>query len=217
MQLNDVSTPAFELGTWVGRRQAFALLANKCSAADAECLKQIRESKGYKSVAADWEQFCPRYLGLSRSHADKLIHQLEEFGTAYFELSQIVRIPESAYRAISGAISGHSIEYEGETIAISKENGPRVAQVVRLLRQEADQCSRRLVDTLLAMPMAIPTEQRKKLRAVRKRLEAGFQQLETISGSDLLDQDRAEAVALIEYGRERLAQLSLVARAEDRI
>ena len=36
-------------------------------------------------------------------------------------------------------------------------------------------------------------------------------------GVDLLDQDRAEAVALIEYGRERLAQLSLVARAEDRI
>ena len=82
-----------DLGTWVGRRQAFGLVSSKCSAADAECLKQIRESKRYKSVAAQWEDFCPRYLGLSRSHADKIIQQFDEFGAAYFELSQIVRIP----------------------------------------------------------------------------------------------------------------------------
>src|SRR5207247_5356237 len=86
---------------------------------------QIRESKNNKAVAAQWEQFCPRYLGLSRAHADKLIQQLDEFGAAYFELSQIVRIPENAYRAISGAVSGHSIEYKGETIPISRENSRR--------------------------------------------------------------------------------------------
>ena len=210
MELNDVSTPPFELGTWVGRRQAFGLIANKCSAADAECLRQMRENKRYKSVAADWEEFCPRYLGLSRGQADKLIHRLEEFGTAYFELSQIVRIPEDAYRAISGAVSGHSIEYNGETIPISEENGPRIAEVVTLLREQ-------MVDMLLAAPLSIPTEQRRKLRAVRKRLEAGFKQLETISGSELLDADRAEAVALIAYGLERLSQLSVTARAENSI
>ncbi len=133
MQLNDVNTPVFELGTWVGRRQAFGLIANKCSAADAECLKQIRDSKRYKSVADNWDEFCPRHLGLSRGHADRLIQQLEEFGTAYFELSQIVRIPEKAYRAISAAVTGHSIEYNGETIPISEENGPSIAEVVALL------------------------------------------------------------------------------------
>ncbi len=63
--------------------------------------------------------------------------------------------------------------------------------------------------------MAIPTEQRKKLRVVRKRLEASFQQLEAIGASDLLDQDRADAIALIEYGLERLSQLSRTARAEN--
>jgi hypothetical protein len=55
MQPVKEDNPVFELGTWVGRRQAFGLIANKCSAADAECLKQIRESKSYKSVAATWE------------------------------------------------------------------------------------------------------------------------------------------------------------------
>src|SRR6266700_3228925 len=94
MQPQDVSNTMIHLGTSVGRRQAFGLVSSKCSAADAECLKQIRESKHYKSVASQWEEFCPRYLGLSRSHADKLIQQLDEFGAGYFELSQIVRIPE---------------------------------------------------------------------------------------------------------------------------
>src|SRR6266481_4815627 len=108
MQHQPENNTMIDLGTWVGRRQAFGLVSSKCSAADAECLKQIRENKSYKSVAAHWEEFCPRYLGLSRSHADKLIQQLDEFGAAYFELSQIVRIPAKAYRAISGAISGHS-------------------------------------------------------------------------------------------------------------
>ena len=123
--VSNVSNSMIDLGTWVGRRHAFGLMASKCSAADAECLKQIRESKHYKSVTSQWEEFCPRYLGLSRSHADKLIQQLDEFGAAYFELSQIVRIPEKVYRAISGTISGHSIEYKGETIPISQENGGR--------------------------------------------------------------------------------------------
>jgi hypothetical protein len=39
MQFNDVSAIPFELGTWVGRRQAFGLIASKGSAAGAECLK----------------------------------------------------------------------------------------------------------------------------------------------------------------------------------
>ena len=209
MESNNVITPVFELGTWVGRRQAFGLIANKCSATDAECLKQIRESKRYKSVEADWDEFCPRHLGLSRSHADRLIHQLEEFGTAYFALSQIVRIPESAYRAISGAVSGHSIEFKGETIPISHENGGRIAEVVALLRQGSEQLRGQLKDALVsdASTVVMPTEQRKKLRAVCKRLDTCITQLEAIGGSELLPADRAEMAALIVYGLERLNQL----------
>ena len=215
MELNDVSTTPFELGTLVGRRQAFGLIAYKCSAADAECLKQMREAKHDNSVADTWDEFCSGYLGLSRSKADKIIHSLEEFGTAYFALSQIVRIPEGAYRAISGAVSGASIEYEGETIPISEKNSPRIAEVVTLLRQEAEQSRLRLVNSLLSVsePTALPAEQRKKLRGVRKRLDACFEELEAIGASDLLDEDRAETVALIEYGLERLSQLSHAAHA----
>ncbi len=212
MQHQAESNTMIDLGTWVGRRQAFGLVSSKCSAADAECLKQIRESKRYKSVAAQWEEFCPRYLGLSRSHADKIIQQFDEFGAAYFELSQIVRIPEKTYRAISGAISGHSIEYKGETIPISQENGRRIVEVVALLREGSEQLSQlvRMVASESAA-VVIPAEQRRKLRTVRKRLDACFTQLEAIGGSMLLPADRAELVALIAYGLERLNQFQRAA------
>jgi hypothetical protein len=38
-------TALLEVGTWLGRHQAFGLIANKCSAADAACLRQIRDSR----------------------------------------------------------------------------------------------------------------------------------------------------------------------------
>ena len=33
-----------DLGIWLGRKQAFSVVAGRCSAADAECLRQIRDS-----------------------------------------------------------------------------------------------------------------------------------------------------------------------------
>ena len=187
MQTVKEDSPVFELGTWVGRRQAFGLIANKCSAADAECLKQIRESKRYKSVAATWEEFCPRYLGLSRAHADKIIQQLQEFGSAYFKLSQLVRIPEQEYRAISGAVVEHSIEYNGERIPISKENARRIVDVITMLRHESEQAN-------------MKSPRGKDSRGIRKRLDACFAQLADMG-------DHVDAMPLIEYGLERLREL----------
>ena len=54
---ND-STPAvnadqetlLNLGKWLGRHQAFGLIANQCSAGDAECLKIIRENEEFKKL-----------------------------------------------------------------------------------------------------------------------------------------------------------------------
>jgi len=40
----------YQLGAWMGRKQAFASLAGRCSAADAECLRQIREHKRYRAL-----------------------------------------------------------------------------------------------------------------------------------------------------------------------
>jgi hypothetical protein len=200
METNAARDPMLELGTWVGRRQAFGLIASKCSAADAECLKRIRETRQYKFIAETWDEFCPHYLGLSRVHADRIIQQLEEFGTAYFELSQIVRIAPDAYRDISNAVTDHVIEYHGEKIPISKENGPRIAEVVRLLRRQHAETDLQPSGT---QQVNLP----KSLRALRKRLDACFTELEVIGNRRLTVDDQADFVTLIERSLERLALL----------
>ena len=79
-----------------GTPQAFAVIANKCSAAQALCLKQVRESRLFEKLGLTWEEFCQEYAGISRVHAERLIQQHEEFGDAYFRLSEIARIsPET--------------------------------------------------------------------------------------------------------------------------
>ena len=40
---------AFDVGIWVGRKQAFALVAGRCLAADAEILFEIREKKLFRT------------------------------------------------------------------------------------------------------------------------------------------------------------------------
>ena len=138
MSLDNIAgAPPFELGTWVGRRQAFGLLVNKTAVADAECLKRLRDSKEYKSAGMTWEELCQRHLGVSRAQADRIISQLEEFGAAYFELSKIVRISAEAFREIADNITETTIEYNGETIPINPENGAKIGNIIRLLRSQA--------------------------------------------------------------------------------
>src|ERR1019366_249941 len=81
------------LGAWLGRHQAFGLIANRCSAADAECLKAIRDGGEYKQFELTWEQFCGKHAGVSRVYADRQIHCLEEFGGNYFRFADVMPIP----------------------------------------------------------------------------------------------------------------------------
>jgi DNA-binding SARP family transcriptional activator len=48
----------FDLGAWLGRKQAFTLIAGRCSAATVVCLRKIREGKRYRALGLTWEQFC---------------------------------------------------------------------------------------------------------------------------------------------------------------
>jgi len=194
-----------ELGTWVGKRQAFGLIANKCSAADAECLKQIRHSRNYLSVANTWEEFCPRYLGLSRAQADRLIHQLEEFGAAYFELAKIVRIPDVAYKtAIAAAISGHAIEFHGQKIPICAENGSRIAEAVKFLIEDAAVSTRCLDGLTTAVSQDV---RRKRISAIGRRFDAACADLEVLCGEP---GDRTRLTAFLERAQARLAQLAAI-------
>jgi hypothetical protein len=97
------------LGRWLGRRQAFGMIANRCTAADADYLKQMRDSGKYKELGTTWAKFCQERAGISRVSTDRLINHLEEFGANYFRLSELMQISGETYRLIAGAVSEDSI------------------------------------------------------------------------------------------------------------
>ena len=63
LNANVVGPAMLEAGTWIGRHQAFGLMASQYSAADAECLRQIRDNKHYRALGLTWEEFCSRHAG----------------------------------------------------------------------------------------------------------------------------------------------------------
>jgi hypothetical protein len=128
------SAALLEVGVALGQNHAFGLIAGRCSAAQAEGLCRLREEKLYKRCTEKWDDFCPRFLKISRAEADRTIKLWEEFGAAYFELSQLTRVSPETFRAIAPAIQDGALHYQGEAIELNPENSRRVAAVVAELR-----------------------------------------------------------------------------------
>lgn len=123
-----------ELGVVLGQNHAFGLIAGRCSAAQAQSLRRLREEKLYKRCCEKWDEFCAKYLKMSRSEADRHIKLLEEFGPTYFELSQLTRISPETYRAIAPAVENGVLHFNGENIPLNAENSRRVAAAVAEMR-----------------------------------------------------------------------------------
>ena len=128
-------TKDMSLGRLLGQREAFNIIAARCSAADAALLQRMREEKLYLDYAEDWKEFCPAYLHMSHDSANRLIKLLEEFGPAYFEVAQLTRISPATYRAIAPSIDEQGLHHNGEAIALIPENAAKVAAAVADLRK----------------------------------------------------------------------------------
>jgi len=128
---------SIDLGTWIGRGQAFGVIANGCTAAQAECLRQINESGTYKQTGLSWDDFCQTYVGITRPRVDALIHNLEEFGRTFFDLSNIVPISPEAYRRVASTIKDQSIQIGAELVPIVPENAARIRRAIQQARSEA--------------------------------------------------------------------------------
>ena len=125
-----------ELGSWLGLQRAFATVAGSCSAARAQCLKQVRESKVLDEAGLNWEEFCTEYAGISRPHADSLIRQYEQFGDAYFRLSEIARVSPQTYGKIAPHVDGDTIEIDGVKLALTPENAHKIRAAIQSLRSQ---------------------------------------------------------------------------------
>jgi len=127
----------FELGGVLGQRKAFGTIAGRCSAAEAAAIRRLREERLFRASNLSWKEFCPRYLGMCRAQADRLIQRLEEFGPDFFELTQLTRIPAEDYRAIAPAVKDGHIHWKNEAIALLPENTEKVTAAVISLRDAA--------------------------------------------------------------------------------
>ena len=124
---------AVELGKWMGRRDAFGQVAGRCSAAEIESLRQIRDGKLYQSLNCNWEEFCARHLKVSMRTVERELANLRRFGPAYFTVRQMARISTREYAAIADCITEQGLAVNGDVIALDPDNGEQVAGAVKAL------------------------------------------------------------------------------------
>jgi hypothetical protein len=129
-----------DLGSWTGLQNAFAAVAGSCSAARAQCLKQVRDSRMLDDLGLTWDEFCQDYAGISRRHADSLISQYDHFGDTFFRLSEIARVSFKTFRQIAGHVvsdnGGDALEIEGQKLALVPENAARIRAAIQSLRNQ---------------------------------------------------------------------------------
>ena len=201
--MDDLATTeaatTLDLGVWIGRAQAFSFVVHHCSAAQAECLARIRNEGLYKVLDLTWDEFCKLHAGASRAHADEIIRRLEEFGAAYFRLSEIIRISPQSYRAIQAAVKGDAIEFGGESIPITPENAGRIREAIAALRAEL----RHTQDAQARYSLGIIE--------LQARLDAWIDDISALGRRPLDDGERAALQGLIRYTFKKTQRLARTA------
>jgi len=184
-KLEDV----LEVGVWLGRRQAFSIVAGRCSAADAQSLRELRESKKYKELGLTWEECCKQHAGIARSSAELIIRNLEEFGPDYFVVAQVTGISANDYRRIQGSVRNHNLIQGGEEIPIQVENAQRLVTAVEALRREAG---------AHVEPADASAEVARSLAKAERALRTALAELDKLRGLPLAVEERSRLQSVID-------------------
>jgi hypothetical protein len=138
VEKDQTETPAaasaLNLGQWLGRREAFGAVAGRCSAAEVECVRRIRNERLYRGHARTWREFCAKHLGASRVSVEANIRLFDELGPAYFHVAQLAYLTPAEYREIAPRIAADGLHAGGEAIPLVPENRDRIAAVIGELR-----------------------------------------------------------------------------------
>ena len=124
-----------KLGEVLGQNQSFTIVSGRCSAAGAEALLRMRESRLYLRCASSWKEFCPKYLHISGTQADRIIRMWQQHGPAIFELKQLIRISDEDYRAVEPFIKDNALHFNDEAIELDPENAEKIAGAVDEIRR----------------------------------------------------------------------------------
>jgi hypothetical protein len=200
-QLNDMPVSQetiLGVGKALGRREAFGLVAGRCSAADAACLRQIRTSKEYLAVEPTWNDFCSKRLNMGKTTVDRIIALLDEFGPTYFELAQLTRISPETYRSIAPSIDEEGVHLQGGAIEIVSENAARLSAAVAELRKAA-------------LPAAVSTADR--LHSLDKRCRHVVGEFTQLAESGPGEEERGTLLTTLGEVQASLAQIELRLKA----
>jgi len=156
-----------ELGIMLGQRRAFGMVAGRCSAAQAECLRKVRDEKTYLKFAANWAEFCQQHLKITKRTADRAIALLKKHGTLYFETAALTGITPAEFERIEHAIQRDGIHVGSDVIALIPENAARAVDAIA--RLQADEAAAQS-----AGPAAPAEEQIRELEKRAVQLCASF-------------------------------------------
>lgn len=193
--MNQEAAQYVEIGARIGRGQAFGMVANLSLASQAACLRQIRDSQEYKALELTWEEFCSQYVGMTRQRVDEVIHNHEEFGAAYFRLSEIVRISPETYRQIADKVEGEEIEIEGKMVPISPENAGRIRTAIHRLRGQLQEAKKR------ALPLF------SRVKSANRLADETVAELTRMSELQLCPDERAALAGIADYAVRRLTKI----------
>jgi len=186
-----------DLGTWLGRNQAFGLLAGRCSAAFAESLIEIKERKLYLATDDNWEEFCANRLGISRATADRVLRQHMQLGAGYDKLNSFVKIKPSEYRLIAAAVTDDGLAYNGETIPMEPENAPALARAVEALRAQS------------AAPEPPPDPVAQAFAKAEKAVQTALAEFTRLQAMPLDEESRERLALAVESSRTHLDHIRL--------
>ena len=198
-QLPEEVKDWFELGHSLGQNHAFAVVAGRCSAAQAAGLHRMREEKLYQRCGLTWDEFCPAYVKISRAGADRIIRLWQEFGAGYFELSQLTRVSAETYRAIASSVKDGHLIHNGEAIELDPDNSRKVAAAVAEMRRELSE------DKKAALSLEIGG----RLEALDKLCDSVIREFRGIAHAKPNEMDRIGLTCVLYRVHDALADLAL--------
>jgi hypothetical protein len=142
--MNDNETKkqqALDLGKVLGRRETFGLVAGRCSAAQADCFRKIKEERLWVDFAANWDEYCEQVLKISRRTVERSIGLLKKHGPMYFDVAALTGASPAEYAAIEKHVRPDGIHIGSEVIALIPGNTDRAVQAVAQLQRETREAS----------------------------------------------------------------------------
>lgn len=155
----------------IGAANAFRMMSAWSTAQYALTLRSIKDEGIYLQVASTWEDFCERYLPISRRTADEDIHFLEVLGQEFLAAAEQIGLGRRQLRRLASVPADLLPRPDGDVIVIGDERVPlkdksRVVELLETLLAQNEDLQDRIKDGEQQL-----SKKDEKLRATKSELK----------------------------------------------